>query len=237
MAACQDVNSKLDMYFTVSTAFINYSDKFSHLTESLELPIIKSKTTFKQTLHISLNISKFDSTLLTALSDLKDFIHWYTCNKEISDLQERHDNMALNTNKNFFSDNYVMGVFLFITAIGSLLATTLTIYLLCKKQETQNTNSQSCFATSKKVGTVKEINTECEIHAYISLDLTILGLVMVAILHYRKSKLCRGCMFSNAVKIMIFISDVQYYVPIKSCLNCRKHPSIQNYRHTKFRKY
>ena len=24
-------------------------------------------------------------------------------------------------------------------------------------------------------------------------------------------------MFSNAVKIMIFISDVQYYVPIKLC--------------------
>ena len=40
---------------------------------------------------------------------------------------------------------------------------------------------------------------------------------MVAILHYRKSKLCRGHMFSNAVKIMIFISDVQYYVPIKLC--------------------
>ena len=38
---------------------------------------------------------------------------------------------------------------------------------------------------------------------------------MVAILHYRKSKFCRGCKFSNAVKIMIFISDVQYYVPIK----------------------
>ena len=51
----------------------------------------------------------------------------------------------------------------------------------------------------------------------ISLALTILGLVMVAILHYRKSNLCRGCMFSNAVKIMIFISDVQYYVPIKLC--------------------
>ena len=40
---------------------------------------------------------------------------------------------------------------------------------------------------------------------------------MVAILHYRKSKLCRGCLFSNAVKIMIFISGVQYYVPIKLC--------------------
>ena len=40
---------------------------------------------------------------------------------------------------------------------------------------------------------------------------------MVAILHYRKSKFCRGHKFSSAVKIMIFISDVENYVPIKLC--------------------
>ena len=40
---------------------------------------------------------------------------------------------------------------------------------------------------------------------------------MVAILHYRKSKLYKGCTSLNAVKIMIFISDLQYYIPIKLC--------------------
>ena len=72
---------------------------------------------------------------------------------------------------------------------------------------------------AKEVGTAKqkEIHSECKTLTYISLALTILKLVMVAILHYRKSKLCRRCTFSNAVKIMIFISDVQYYVPIKLC--------------------
>ena len=43
LAACQDVNSKLVMYFIVNTAFINYLDQFSNLTESIEFPIIKSK--------------------------------------------------------------------------------------------------------------------------------------------------------------------------------------------------
>ena len=47
--------------------------------------------------------------------------------------------------------------------------------------------------------------------------LPVFGLVVVAITHYRKSKLCRGCMLSNVVEIMIFISDVKYYVPIKLC--------------------
>ena len=63
LAACQDVNSKFVMYFTVNTAFINYLDQFPNLTESIKFLIIKSKTTFKQTLPISLNVSKFDSNL------------------------------------------------------------------------------------------------------------------------------------------------------------------------------
>ena len=70
LAACQETNSKLDMYFTVNTAFVNYSDNFPNLTESLEFPIIRNKTTFEQTLTISLNISKFDPTLLTTSSNL-----------------------------------------------------------------------------------------------------------------------------------------------------------------------
>ena len=126
---------------------------------------------------------------------------------------------AVITNKNFFSDNYVIDVFLFITAIISLLATTLTIYLQCKHKELRMLIASLVLQQVKEVGAVtrKEVNTECKILTYISLALAIFGLVMVAILHYRKSKLCRGCMFSNAVKIMIFISDVQYYVPIKLC--------------------
>ena len=70
-AACENANSKLTMYFTVNTAFINYLDKFPNLTKSLEFPIIKNKTAFEQILPISLNSSKFDSTLLTASNDLK----------------------------------------------------------------------------------------------------------------------------------------------------------------------
>ena len=82
-------------------------------------------------------------------------------------------------------------------------------------QETKNANSQSCLQQVKEVSAVtqREINTECKILAYISLAFT----MMVVIFHYRKSKLCRGCMFSNAVKITIFISNVHYYVPIKLC--------------------
>ena len=36
-------------------------------------------------------------------------------------------------------------------------------------------------------------------------------------LHYRRSRLCRGYKFSNAIRIMLFISDVQNYIPIELC--------------------
>ena len=60
-------------------------------------------------------------------------------------------------------------------------------------------------------------NYECKTLAYIGIILTILSLIIIMFLHYRKSKLCRGNKFSNAAKIMLFISDVQNYVPIKLC--------------------
>ena len=93
------------------------------------------------------------------------------------------------------------------------------MYLLCKHKKLRTLLASLALQQVKEVGAVtqKEINTEYKILTYISLAVTIFGLVMVAIFDYRKSKKCRGCMFSNAVTIMIFISDVQYYVPIKLC--------------------
>ena len=115
------------MYFTVNTDFVNYLDQIDALTETLEFSILKNKTTFKQTLPLSLNISKFDSELLTAPRNLKDFIHQYNCKKEIFDLNQRHDTMDLTTSKKFFSNNYLVHVFLFVTAVISLLATSLAL--------------------------------------------------------------------------------------------------------------
>ena len=62
--------------------FVNYLDKFPNLTESLEFLNIKKKITFEQILPISLNISKYDPTLLTVSSDLKEIIHRYTNKKK-----------------------------------------------------------------------------------------------------------------------------------------------------------
>ena len=105
LAACDNRNSKLTMYFIVNTAFANYLDMFPNFTESLQVLLIKNRTTYKQILPINLNISGFDKTLLHVSTNLKDFINSYTMKKEIFDLQERHKSTILNTRKNFFPIN------------------------------------------------------------------------------------------------------------------------------------
>ena len=46
LVACHDAESKLVMYFTVNTAFVNY---LNNLTETVKFPILLNWTTHKQT--------------------------------------------------------------------------------------------------------------------------------------------------------------------------------------------
>ena len=105
------------MYFTIHTAFINYLDMFPNLTESLPVLLIRNRTTYEQILPVNLSISGFNKTLLDVSTNLEDFIYNYTGSKEISDLQERHETAELNSSKKFFSNNYIMNIFVFISSI------------------------------------------------------------------------------------------------------------------------
>ena len=68
--------------------------------------------------------------------------------------------------------------------------------------------------------------------------LTVLSMITVIFLHYRKSKLCRGYRFSNVVKIVLFISDVQNYILIKFCTMSGGIPLFKiKGRHIKARRY
>ena len=109
--------------------------------------------------------------------------------------------MILNTSKNFFSDKYIVDIFVFISAIILLLTTTLTVYLLCKHKKIRVLIASLVLHQVKEVGTVsQETNSECRTLAYIGIILTILSLIIVTFLHYRKSNFCKGHRFSNTVK-------------------------------------
>ena len=85
------------------------------------------------------------------------------------------------------------------------------------------------LVTSLALQQVKEVKAEknrngnykhkCTSQFYIilALSIVIIGLVIFAILQVRRIKLCRGQLFLNVVKIMLFISDIQYYVLVRLC--------------------
>ena len=81
LAACDNRNFKLTMYFTMNTTFANYIDMFPTFTKSLQVLLIKNRTTYEQNLPINLNITGFDSTLLPVSTNLKDPINRYTMKK------------------------------------------------------------------------------------------------------------------------------------------------------------
>ena len=94
--------------------------------------------------------------------------------KEIFDLQGRHESTILNTSKNFFSNNHIVEICMFVSSIISLTSTSLTIYLLCKHKKIRALIASLVLHQVKEVGAIsKETNSECTTLAYIGMILTI----------------------------------------------------------------
>ena len=149
-------------------------------------------------------------------------MHLQAC-KEIFDEKQRHVSTVEslnNSNKNFFSNNYIVDIFVFTSPIISVISTTLVIYLFCKHKHIRRLVASLILHKIKEVqasSSSEETNSECNTLAYIGIILTVLSLIIITFLQYTKSRLCKGYKFSNEVRIMLFISDVQNYVPIKLC--------------------
>ena len=134
-------------------------------------------------------------------------MHDYASQKEIFDLKERHASTVEslnNSNKNFFFNNYIIDIFVFTSSIISLMSMTLVIYLFCKHKHIRTLVASLVLHKIKEIeasSNYKEANSECKTLTYIGIFLTILSLIIVTFLHYRKSKLCKGYKFSNVVKL------------------------------------
>ena len=122
ISACDNRDSKLITYFTINMAFTNYLNMFSDLTDSFHL--IKDRTTYELPLPINLSIPDFDRPLLHVPTNLQYFVQDYVKSKEIFVLEERHVTTIkpLNhSNKNFFSNSYIVDIFVFASSVISLI--------------------------------------------------------------------------------------------------------------------
>ena len=208
------------MYFTINLAFTNYLDVLPNLTEPLTL--IRDRTHYEQPLPIHLNIPHYDNSLTSRPSKLKEFLDDYiqdTNDKELFDYKKRHTTYIFSPYKNFFL-NQIVYIFTFTSSIISIITITLVIYLFCKHKHIITIVPSLILHKAKEVEatlTTKTNNAECGTLAYIGMALTILSMAVAIFLHYRKSTFCRGYRFSNIVKIVLSISDVQNYIPINLC--------------------
>ena len=111
---------------------------------------------------------------------------------------------------------------MFTSSIISIITVTLVVYLFCKHKYIRTIVASLILHKIKEVETNSNPNPEkdnydCRTLAYVGIILTVLSMIIGIFLHYRKSRLCRRYRFSNVMKIMLFISDVQNFVPIKLC--------------------
>ena len=125
------------------------------------------------------------------------------------------------SSKNFFF-SLIVNILMFTPSIISIITIILGIYLFCKHKHVRTIIASLILHKTEEVKTDSNPNPEtksyeCRTLAYIGMVLTVLSMITVIFLQYRKSKLCRGYRFSNVVKIVLFISDVQNYIPIKLC--------------------
>ena len=222
LATCDKTQAKLKMYFTINLAFTNYLNEISNLTDHHSID--RSITEYEQVLPIHINVTgtNFDSSLYLRPSRLRDFIykHIRDNSQEIFDLQKRHTLYTQHTSlpyKNFFS-NTIVNIFTFTSSIISMITIILVVYLYCKHKHIRTIIASLILHKVKEVeanNPMKQENTECQTLAYIGITLTLLSMMIVVLLHYRRSKFCRGYRFSNIVKIVLFISDMQHYIPVK----------------------
>ena len=193
----------------------------------MEAPIFTNKTTSEVTLPIFLNKPTIDDSLFSAPLTLKEYVNQYKHKSGIFNLKERHDIEEEieeeYVNKDFFNSQ-IIKIFKFVVTIISITATVVTIYAICKHNKLRTLVTSLAFQWAKEIKADKIIDRnhscECTAQFYLILALSIIiiiGLVIFMILQVRRIKLCRGQLFSNIVKIMLFISDVQYYMPVKLC--------------------
>ena len=85
-----------------------------------------------------------------------------------------------NPNKNFFSNNYIVDIFMFTSSIISLISTTLVVYLFCKHKHIRTLVASLILHKIKEVeasSSSEETNSECKTLAYIGIILTVLKLM------------------------------------------------------------
>ena len=157
---------------------------------------------------------------------LKDFVYQFKHRKQILDIEEEHigeERDKLNTKFSSFLNGFMVDLFLFVTALITIIVMMVVIYVTCNHSKLKTLVTNAALQQMKRVEATdlrfQDIYCTCKTQWYMIalLLLILLDIVFIITNKIRKSGLLWGYFFSNITKVMLFISDSQSYVLVNLC--------------------
>ena len=222
MAACEgpDAKTDLEMHFTVNLAFMNY---FDDILESLGKQISLNWTKQEQILPISLETFEISPNLINAPKTLQDLAVGYRNKKNILDKEECNSDKPKENDSKFqsFLNSFIADVLVFTAALITLIIMLIIIYVLYgqSKLKALVTNIAMQRIKAVEAADMNGMLCTCKTQWYIMgmLIIITLGMLYLVTNKIRKTSFCKGRLFSNNTKILLFVSNAHSYVPIKLC--------------------
>ena len=218
MAACEGPETKtdLEMHFTVNLAFVNY---FENLLEELGKPISRNWTTQEQILPISLKTFEIDPKLINVPKTLRELVNQYKSKKNMLNKKEQ-DIEKPETNARFqsFLNSFLADVLIFTAALITLIITLIIMYMLYGQSKLKALVTNIAMQRIEAVEAADMGDMLCTQWYIMGMLIIItLGMFYLVTNKLRKTSFCKGCLFSNNTKILLFISHAHSYVPIRLC--------------------
>ena len=213
LVACGENNiQKLEMFFTVNLAFL---DHLEDLTEVLDTPIDRNWMHDRQILPISLESFEINSSLLQAPKALKDYIKQFKEHNTKLQVDVQHQN----TKSKFkgFISSLIVDIIGFGTALLTIIITLVVIYIVTglSKLKTLVTNIALQCIKTVEAAALNPNHIICENGLVKILMIINLGIVtLMAFAKLRKSKIFKGRLFSNTIKVKLFVADNHCYIPL-----------------------
>ena len=198
-------------------AFLNY---FDELIETLDIPVFHNVTKQEHVLPISLESDGFDEELLSVPKMLRTLVEKYkqkriSFDKQHDILNDKDDNNSIETS---IFDHLAFNIFVFLMAIISMVVVFLVIKLIVKGKKMQTLLMNLAIVRGPKALNEKnETNTKEYWIITVWLSLILFCVLFLTIEKLYRMPIFRKYQYSNTIKIMLFISDIKSYVPLKLC--------------------
>ena len=212
LATCgEQEKPDLEMYFTINLAFANY---LNQLNETINIPIERNWTHQTQVLPISIKAFNMSPNLLQAPKTLKEYINQY---QEIRKLIDIKENTIKKPTFHVFLSSYIADVIVFVTGILSVILTFVIAYMLCGQSKLKSlvANMALQYVKTIEAAAIKEIENSDLGIIKILVTLNLVITVLLILIKIKKSRVFQGHLFTNMVKVNLFLAYTQSYVPLE----------------------